>query len=192
MRDHTLVFFLGESTESAVGLRDTRAGAIRRCHHRYCRSTASKPVLVPSKRAPRGTCAPWRVFAIPTQHDRTRSEAAPFGLAPISRVRCGIVGLQGVALRSQNVAACEALWTTLFTVASAIGLAKGRSSGSTRHTIGWLLSLGRQRILSIDFGVDERRSADAQQLLSAIAQVKIVHARAASDIDQIFLTFAAP
>ena len=106
----------------------------------------------------------------------------------------GIVGLQGVALRSQNVPACEALWTTLFNgrvsdwAGEAAFLRFDRGAPSTR-----LLSLGRQRNSCDRFRRRERRSPDANNYFLQSAQVKIVHGPGRRPTsNQIFLTFAGP
>ena len=66
----------------------------------------------------------------------------------------GIVGLHGVALRSPDVPACEALWTTLFNgrVSDWVGEAAFLRFDGAHHRLAYYPSAGNGT-LSIDFSV---------------------------------------
>jgi len=106
----------------------------------------------------------------------------------------GVVGLQSVALRSQDVPACEALWTTLFNgrVSDWIGDAAFLRFDQAHHRLAYYPSAGRG-ILAIEFGVENVDLLMQNNYFLQSAQVKIVHGpgrRPASN--QMFLTFAGP
>jgi len=66
MRDHTLVFFLGESTESAVGFEIHGQAQFDAAITELSQHGIEAGYWYRANVPPRGTCAPWRVFAIPT------------------------------------------------------------------------------------------------------------------------------
>jgi 2,3-dihydroxy-p-cumate/2,3-dihydroxybenzoate 3,4-dioxygenase len=194
MRDHTLVFFLGEPRERAVGLEihgqaqfdaavaelsqhgiDAAIGTEQQCAARKVRALASfrDPGGNTIELVLRPLHSGWRYF--PPRD-------------------AGIVGLKGVALRSQNVPACEALWTTLFNgrVSDWIGEASFLRFDQTHHRLAYYPSAG-SGILAIEFGVENVDLLMRNNYFLQQAQVKIVHGpgrRPASN--QLFLTFAGP
>jgi 2,3-dihydroxy-p-cumate/2,3-dihydroxybenzoate 3,4-dioxygenase len=102
--------------------------------------------------------------------------------------------LQGVALRSRNVPACEALWTTLFNgrVSDWVGEAAFLGFDQAHHRLAYYPSAGRG-ILSIDFGVENVDLLMRNNYFLQSAQVKIVHGPGRRPTsNQIFITFAGP
>jgi 2,3-dihydroxy-p-cumate/2,3-dihydroxybenzoate 3,4-dioxygenase len=193
-RDYTLVFFLGESTESAVGFEihgraqfdaavtelaqygiEAAIGTEQACAARKVRALASfrDPDGIMIELVLRPLHSGWRYF--PARD-------------------AGIVGLQGVALRSQNVPACEALWTTLFNgrVSDWVGEAAFLRFDQAHHRLAYYPSASRG-ILSIDFGVENVDLLMRNNYFLQSAQVKIVHGPGRRPTsNQIFLTFAGP
>src|SRR5207248_5193319 len=88
----------------------------------------------------------------------------------------GIVGLQGVALRSQNAPTCEALWTTLFNgrVSDWVGEAAFLRFNHAHHRLAYYPSDGRG-ILSVDFSVESVDLLMRNNYFLQSAQVKMVH-----------------
>jgi 2,3-dihydroxy-p-cumate/2,3-dihydroxybenzoate 3,4-dioxygenase len=106
----------------------------------------------------------------------------------------GIVGLHGVALRSPDVPACEALWTTLFNgrVSDWVGETAFLRFDQAHHRLAYYPSAA-SGILSIDFGVEDVDLLMRNNYFLQAAQVKIVHGPGRRPTsNQIFLTFAGP
>jgi 2,3-dihydroxy-p-cumate/2,3-dihydroxybenzoate 3,4-dioxygenase len=106
----------------------------------------------------------------------------------------GIVGLTGVALRSRDVPACEALWTTLFNgrVSDWVGEAAFLRFDQAHHRLAYHPSAGRG-ILAIEFGVENVDLLMQNNYFLQSAQVKIVHGPGRRPTsNQMFLTFAGP
>ena len=106
----------------------------------------------------------------------------------------GIVGLHGVALRSPDAPACEALWTTLFNgrVSDWIGEAVFLRFDQAHHRLAYYPS-GGKGILSIDFSVENVDLLMRNNYFLQSAQVKIVHGPGRRPTsNQIFVTFAGP
>jgi 2,3-dihydroxy-p-cumate/2,3-dihydroxybenzoate 3,4-dioxygenase len=194
MRDHTLVFFLGEPRERAVGFE---------IHGQAQFDAAVAELSQHGIEAAIGTeqqCAARKVRALASFRD-PGGNTIELVLRPLhSGWRyfpprdAGIVGLKGVALRSQNVPACEALWTTLFNgrVSDWIGEASFLRFDQAHHRLAYYPSAG-SGILAIEFGVENVDLLMRNNYFLQQAQVKIVHGpgrRPASN--QLFLTFAGP
>jgi 2,3-dihydroxy-p-cumate/2,3-dihydroxybenzoate 3,4-dioxygenase len=194
MRDHTLVFFLGEATESAVGFE---------IHGRAQFDAAIAELSQHGIEAAIGTeqaCAARNVRALASFRDPDGNmielvlRPLNSGWRPFPARDAGIVGLQGVALRSRNVPACEALWTTLFNgrVSDWAGEAAFLRFDQAHHRLAYYPSAGRG-ILSIDFGVENVDLLMRNNYFLQSAQVKIVHGPGRRPTsNQIFLTFASP
>jgi 2,3-dihydroxy-p-cumate/2,3-dihydroxybenzoate 3,4-dioxygenase len=194
MRDHSLVFCLGDSTESAVGFEihgqaqfdaaiaelsqhgiEVDVGAEQACAARKARALASfrDPDGNVIELVLRPLNSGWRHF--PARDS-------------------GIVGLQGVALRSKNVPACEALWTALFNgrVSDWVGEAAFLRFDRAHHRLAYYPSEG-SGVLSIDFTVENVDLLMRNNYFLQTAQVKIVHGPGRRPTsNQIFLTFAGP
>jgi 2,3-dihydroxy-p-cumate/2,3-dihydroxybenzoate 3,4-dioxygenase len=194
MRDHTLVFFPGDPTETAVGFEihgraqfdaaivelsqngiETAIGTEQACAKRKVRALASfrDPAGNTIELVLRPLHSGWRYF--PTRD-------------------AGVVGLTSVALRSRDVPACEALWTTLFNgrVSDWVGEAAFLRFDQAHHRLAYYPSAG-DGILAIEFGVENVDLLMQNNYFLQSAQVKIVHGpgrRPASN--QLFLTFAGP
>lgn len=194
MRDHTLVFFLGEPAESAVGFE---------IHGQAQFDAAITELSQHGIEATIGTehaCAARKVCALASFRDPD-GNMIELALRPLhSGWRyfpardAGIVGLQGVALRSQNMPACEALWTILFNgrVSDWVGEAVFLRFDQTHHRLAYYPSAGRG-ILSIDFGVENVDLLMRNNYFLQSAQVRIVHGPGRRPTsNQIFLTFAGP
>jgi len=194
MRDHTLVFFSGEPTETAVGFEihgqtqfdaaiaelsqhgiEAAIGTAEECAARKVRALASfrDPGSNTIELVLRPLHSGWRYF--PTRD-------------------AGVVGLKGTALRSQNVPACEALWTTLFNgrVSDWVGEAAFLRFDQAHHRLAYYPSAG-SGILAIEFGVENVDRLMQNSYFLQSAQVKIVHGPGRRPTsNQIFLTFAGP
>jgi 2,3-dihydroxy-p-cumate/2,3-dihydroxybenzoate 3,4-dioxygenase len=194
MRDHTLVFFLGESTESAVGFEI----------HGQAQFDAAITELsqhgIEAAIGTEQTCAARNVRALASFRDPDGNmielvlRPLHSGWRHFPACDAGIVGLQGVALRSQNVAACEALWTTLFNgrVSDWVGEGAFLRFDQAHHRLAYYPSAGRG-ILSIDFGVENVDLLMRNNYFLQSAQVKIVHGPGRRPTsNQIFLTFVGP
>jgi 2,3-dihydroxy-p-cumate/2,3-dihydroxybenzoate 3,4-dioxygenase len=193
MRDHTLVFFLGEPTQSAVGFEihgqvqfeatvaelsrnglEARVGSQEECAARKVRALASfrDPGGNMIELVLRPFHSGWRYF--PARD-------------------AGITGLKGVALRSRNVPACEALWTTLFNgrVSDWVGEAAFLRFDQVHHRLAYYPSASRG-LLAIEFGVENVDLLQNNYFLQS-AQVRIVHGPGRRPTsNQIFVTFAGP
>jgi 2,3-dihydroxy-p-cumate/2,3-dihydroxybenzoate 3,4-dioxygenase len=194
MRDYTLVFVLGEPTESAIGVE---------LHGRPQFDAAITELSQHGIEAAIGTeqaCAARRVRALASFRD-PEGNMFELVLRPLqsgwrhfpSR-DAGIVGLQGVALRGQNVPACEALWTTLFNgrVSDWVGEAAFLRFDRAHHRLAYYPSAGGG-ILSIDFGLENVDLLMRNYYFLQSAQVKIVHGPGRRPTsNQVFLTFAGP
>lgn len=194
MRGHTLVFFLGKSTESAVGFeihgRAQFDAAIAKL------SQHGIEVAISSERA----CAARRARALASFRD-PGGNMIELVLRPLNSGwrhfparDAGIVGLQGVALRSRNVPECEALWTTFFNgrVSDWVGEAAFLRFDRAHHRLAYYPSAARG-VLSIDFGVENVDLLMRNNYFLQSAQVKIVHGPGRRPTsNQIFLTFAGP
>jgi len=194
MRDYTLVFFLGESTESAVGFE---------IHGRAQFDAAIAELACHGIEAAIGSeqaCAARKVRALASFRDPD-GNMIELVLRPLNSGwrhfpsrDAGIVGLHGVALRSRNVPACEALWTTLFSarVSDWVGDAAFLRFDRAHHRLAYYPSAG-SGILSIDFGVENVDLLMRNNYFLRSAQVKIVHGPGRRPTsNQIFLTFAGP
>jgi 2,3-dihydroxy-p-cumate/2,3-dihydroxybenzoate 3,4-dioxygenase len=194
MRDHTLVFFLGEPRERAVGFE---------IHGRAQFDAAIAELSQHGIEAAIGTeqeCAARKVRALASFHD-PGGNMIELILRPLhSGWRffpprdAGIVGLKGVALRSQNVPACEALWTTLFNgrVSDWVGEASFLRFDQAHHRLAYYPSAG-SGILAIEFGVENVDLLMRSHYFLQSAQAKIVHGPGRRPVsNQMFLTFAGP
>lgn len=194
MRDHTLVFFLGDSTESAVGFEihgraQFDAAIAELSQHGIETVTGSEQA-----------CAVRKVRALASFRD-SASNLIELVLRPLNSPSryfpardAGIVGLQGVALRSADVPGCEALWTTLFNgrVSDWVGEAAFLRFDQAHHRLAYYASEGRG-ILSIDFSVENVDLLMRNNYFLQSAQVKIVHGPGRRPTsNQIFVTFAGP
>jgi 2,3-dihydroxy-p-cumate/2,3-dihydroxybenzoate 3,4-dioxygenase len=194
LRDHTLVFFPGEPTETAVGFE---------IHGRAQFDAAIAELSQHGIEAGIGTeqkCVARKVRALARFRD-PGGNTIELVLRPLhSGWRyfpprdAGVVGLKGVALRSPDVPACEALWTTLFSgrVSDWVGEAAFLRFDQAHHRLAYYPST-RQGILAIEFGVENVDLLMQNNYFLQEAQVKIVHGpgrRPASN--QMFLTFAGP
>jgi 2,3-dihydroxy-p-cumate/2,3-dihydroxybenzoate 3,4-dioxygenase len=102
--------------------------------------------------------------------------------------------LHGVALRSPDVPACEALWTTHFNgrVSDWIGEAAFLRIDQAHHRLAYYPSGGRG-VLSIDFSVENVDLLMRNNYFLQSAQVKIVHGPGRRPTsNQIFVTIAGP
>jgi 2,3-dihydroxy-p-cumate/2,3-dihydroxybenzoate 3,4-dioxygenase len=194
MRDYTLVFFLGEPTENAVGVEihgrpqfqaaitelsqhgiEVSIGTEQACAARNVRALASF----------RDPCGNMIELVLRPQHSGWRCFPAR---------DAGIVGLHGVALRSPDVPTCEALWTTLFNgrVSDWVGEAAFLRFDQAHHRLAYYPS-GRRGILSIDFSVENVDLLMRNNYFLQSAQVKIVHGPGRRPTsNQLFVTFAGP
>jgi 2,3-dihydroxy-p-cumate/2,3-dihydroxybenzoate 3,4-dioxygenase len=194
MRDHTLVFFLGEPTETAVGFEihgraqfetmiaelsrhgiDAFIGSELECAERKVRALACfrDPGGNSIELVLRPLHSGWRYF--PARD-------------------AGIAGLTAVALRSQNVPACEALWTTLFNgrVSDWVGETAFLRFDQAHHRLAYYASISRG-LLAIEFGVENVDLLMQNNYYLQSAQVKIVHGPGRRPTsNQMFLTFAGP
>jgi 2,3-dihydroxy-p-cumate/2,3-dihydroxybenzoate 3,4-dioxygenase len=193
-RDYSLVFFLGESTESALGFE---------IHGRAQFDAAVTELAQHGIEADIGTeqaCAARKVRALASFRDPD-GNMIELVLRPLhSGWRyfpardAGIVGLQGIALRSRNVPACEALWTALFNgrVSDWVGEAAFLRFDQAHHRLAYYPSASRG-ILSIDYGVENVDLLMRNNYFLQSAQVKIVHGPGRRPTsNQIFVTFAGP
>jgi 2,3-dihydroxy-p-cumate/2,3-dihydroxybenzoate 3,4-dioxygenase len=194
MRDHTLVFFLGEPTERAVGFEihgqaqfdaaitelaqqgiETTIGTAQACAARKVRALASfrDPAGNMIELVVRPLHLGWRYF--PPRD-------------------AGIVGLKGIALRSRDVPACELLWTTLFNgrVSDWVGEAAFLRFDRVHHRLAYYPSASRG-LLAIEFGVENVDLLMQNNYFLQSVQVKIVHGPGRRPTsNQMFLTFAGP
>jgi len=194
MRDYTLVFFLGEATESAVGFE---------IHGRAQFDAAITELSQHSIEAVIGTeqaCASRNVRALASFRDPDGNmielvlRPLHSGWRHFPARDSGITGLQGVSLRSRNVPACETLWTTLFNgrVSDWVGETAFLRFDQAHHRLAYYPSAGRG-ILSIDFGVENVDLLMRNNYFLQSAQVKIVHGPGRRPTsNQIFLTFTGP
>lgn len=193
-RDHTLVFVAGDPTQRAVGFEvhgraqfddaitalsrhgiDAAIGTPQQCAARKVRALASfrDPAGNTIELVLRPLHSGWRYF--PARD-------------------AGIVGLKGVALRSQDVPACEALWTTLFNgrVSDWVGEAAFLQFDQAHHRLAYYPAAG-SGILAIEFGVENVDLLMQNNYFLQSAQVKIVHGPGRRPTsNQMFLTFAGP
>ena len=194
MRDHTLVFFLGEPDERSVGFEirspaqleaaiaelsrhgiETVVGSEQECAVRKARALASfrDPGGNMIELVVRPLHSGWRYF--PARD-------------------AGVVGLTGVALRSQNVPACEALWTTLFNgrVSDWVGTAAFLRFDQAHHRLAYYSSAGHGT-LAVEFAVENVDLLMQNNYFLKSAQVRIVHGPGRRPTsNQMFLTFAGP
>lgn len=194
MRDHTLVFFLGEPTERAVGFEihgqaqfdaavtelsqhgiETAMGTAQACAARKVRALASfrDPAGNMIELVLRPLHSGWRYF--PPRD-------------------AGIVGLKGVALRTPDVPACELFWTTLFNgrVSDWVGDAAFLRFDRAHHRLAYYPSAGRG-LLAVEFGVENVDLLMQNNYFLQSAQIKIVHGPGRRPTsNQMFLTFAGP
>jgi 2,3-dihydroxy-p-cumate/2,3-dihydroxybenzoate 3,4-dioxygenase len=194
MRDHTLVFFPGDPTERAVGFE---------VHSRAQFEAAIAELSQHGIETAIGTeqeCAARRVRALASIRD-PGGNTIELVLRPLhSGWRyfpardAGVVGLKSVALRSQDVPACEALWTTLFNgrVSDWVGDVAFLRLDQAHHRLAYYPSAGRG-ILAVEFGVENVDLLMQNNYFLRSAQVKIVHGPGRRPTsNQIFLTFAGP
>jgi 2,3-dihydroxy-p-cumate/2,3-dihydroxybenzoate 3,4-dioxygenase len=194
LRDHTLVFFLGEPADQAVGLEihgqeqfesiaailsrrgfDVTRGNEMACAHRKVRALASfrDPGGNTFELVLRPLNSGWRYF--PSRD-------------------AGITGLSGVALRAPDVSACEELWTTVFNgrVSDWTGEAAFLRFDDAHHRIAYYPSTG-SGVLTVEFGVENVDLLMQNSYFLQSAQVRIVHGPGRSPTsNQLFLTFAGP
>ena len=194
MRDHTLVFFLGEPTEKAVGFEIHSRAQFEATIAEL--SQHGIEAVVGSEQG----CAARKVRALASFRD-PGGNTIELVLRPLhSGWRyfpardAGIVGLTGVALRSRDVPACEALWTTLFNgrVSEWVSEAAFLRFDQAHHRLAYHPSAGRG-ILAIEFGVENVDLLMQNNYFLQSAQVKIVHGPGRRPTsNQMFLTFAGP
>jgi len=194
LRDHTLVYFRGDPADRAVGVEihgreqfeaaiatlsqrglDIVRGNETACGHRRVRALASfrdpggnmiEIVLRPLNSG-------WRYF--PSRD-------------------AGITGLSDVVLRASDVAACEALWTTVFNgrVSDWVGEAAFLRFDDAHHQIAYYPSSG-SGILAVEFAVENVDLLMQNSYFLQSAQVSIVHGPGRRPTsNQLFLTFAGP
>jgi 2,3-dihydroxy-p-cumate/2,3-dihydroxybenzoate 3,4-dioxygenase len=194
MRDCSLVVFLGELAECAVGFeihgRTQFEAAITEL------SQSGIEVSIGTEQA----CAVRNVRALASFRDPCGNlielvlRPLNFGWRHFPTRDAGIVGLHGVALRGPNVAACEALWTTLFNgrVSDWVGEAAFLRFDQAHHRLAYYPSVGRG-FLSVEFGVENVDLLMRNNYFLQSAQVKIVHGPGRRPTsNQIFVSFAGP
>jgi 2,3-dihydroxy-p-cumate/2,3-dihydroxybenzoate 3,4-dioxygenase len=194
MRDHTLVFFLGEPTERAVGFEIHGQAQFEAAVAELSRNGLEAAVGTQEE------CAARKVRALASFRD-PGGNVIELVLRPLhSGWRyfpardAGITGLKGVALRSRNVPACEALWTTLFNgrVSDWVGETAFLRFDQAHHRLAYYPSTGRG-FLAIEFGVENVDLLMQNNYFLQSAQVRIVHGPGRRPTsNQIFVTFAGP
>ncbi len=194
MRDHTLVFFLGEPTENAVGFEIPSRAQFDAMIAELSRHGVE--AVVGSELE----CAARKVRALASFRD-PGGNSIELVLRPLhSGWRnfpardAGIVGLTAVALRSRDVPACEALWTTLFNgrVSDWVGETAFLRFDQAHHRLAYYPSVSRG-LLAIEFGVENVDLLMQNNYYLQSAQVKIVHGPGRRPTsNQMFLTFAGP
>jgi 2,3-dihydroxy-p-cumate/2,3-dihydroxybenzoate 3,4-dioxygenase len=193
-RDHTLVYFLGEPADRAVGFEI----------HGQAQFDAA--IVVLSQRGFNvaiGTemeCAARRVRALASFRD-PGGNVIELVLRPLNSGwrffptrNAGVVGLSGVALRSRDAPACELLWTTLFNgrISDWVGDAVFLRFDEAHHRVAYYPSTG-SGILAIEFGVESVDLLMQNSYLLQSSQVRIVHGPGRRPTsNQLFLTFAGP
>jgi 2,3-dihydroxy-p-cumate/2,3-dihydroxybenzoate 3,4-dioxygenase len=192
MRDHTLVFFRGEPTERAVGLEIHGQAQFEAAVAELSRNGLEAAVGTQQE------CAARKVRALASFRD-PGGNMIELVLRPLNSGwryfptrDAGIVGLTGVALRSRDVPACEALWTTLFNgrVSDWVGEAAFLRFDQAHHRLAYYPSAGRGP-LAIEFGVENVDLLMQNSYFLQSAQVRIVHGPGRRPTsNQMFLTFA--
>jgi 2,3-dihydroxy-p-cumate/2,3-dihydroxybenzoate 3,4-dioxygenase len=193
-RAHTLVYVVGDPREQAVGFEIYGAAAfeqaiavltgaglsVTRGDAEHCAARRVRGLA--SFRDPGGTIielvvrpmnSGWRYF--PTRD-------------------AGITGLEAVALRANDVAACESLWTQHFNgrVRDWAGEAAFIGFDDAHHRIAYYPSRG-VGILAIEFAVESVDLLMRNSYVLQSAQVTIVHGPGRRPTsNQMFLTFTGP
>jgi 2,3-dihydroxy-p-cumate/2,3-dihydroxybenzoate 3,4-dioxygenase len=193
-RDHTLVFCSGDVSERSIGLEihghdaftaalaelsqhgiEVARGTEAECQARKVRSLASfrDPCGNTIELVLRPLHSGWRYF--PARD-------------------AGIKGLTGVALRAEDVPACEELWTKLFNarVSDWVGEASYLRFDQAHHRLAYHPS-ATAGLLAIEFAVEDVDLLMQNSYFLQSSQVKIVDGPGRRPTsNQIFLTFAGP
>ncbi|KJC62108.1 oxidoreductase [Bradyrhizobium sp. LTSPM299] len=193
-RDHTLVFFIGESAENTVGF-EVRS----RAHLDETIAELSQhgiEVVVGSEQ----DCSARKVRAFASFRD-PGGNTIDLVLRPLQSGwryfpgrDAGVVGLTGVVLRSRDVLACERSWTTLFNgrVSDWIGDAVFLRFDRAHHRLAYYPSTGKGT-LAIEFGVENVDLLMQNSYFLRSAQVRIVHGPGRRPTsNQMFVTFVGP
>jgi 2,3-dihydroxy-p-cumate/2,3-dihydroxybenzoate 3,4-dioxygenase len=194
LRDHTLVYSRGEPADKAVGLEI------------YGQEQFESAIAVLSQRGfnvARGNetaCADRKIRALASFRD-PGGNTIELVLRPLNSGwryfpsrDAGITGLSGVALRATDVAACEALWTTVFNgrVSDWAGEAAFLRFDDAHHRLAYYPST-ESGILAVEFGVESVDLLMQNSYFLQSAQVSIVHGPGRRPTsNQLFLTFAGP
>jgi len=194
MCDHTLVFFLGEPTQSAVGFEIHGQAQFEAAVGELSRNGLEAAVGTQEE------CAARKVRALASFRD-PGGNMIELVLRPLNSGwryfptrDAGIIGLKGVALRSRDVPACEALWTTLFNgrVSDWVGETAFLRFDQAHHRLAYYPSASRG-LLAIEFGVENVDLLMQNSYFLQTAQVKIVHGPGRRPTsNQMFVTFAGP
>ncbi|MFM9848904.1 MAG: VOC family protein [Hyphomicrobiaceae bacterium] len=194
LHDHTLVYSRGEPTDKAVGLeiygQEQFQAAIATLSQRGFDVTRGNETA----------CAQRRIRALASFRD-PGGNTIELVLRPLNSGwryfpsrDAGITALSGVALRATDVAACEALWTTVFNgrVSDWVGEAAFLRFDDAHHRIAYYPSSG-SGILAVEFGVENVDLLMQNSYFLQSAQVSIVHGPGRRPTsNQLFLTFAGP
>jgi 2,3-dihydroxy-p-cumate/2,3-dihydroxybenzoate 3,4-dioxygenase len=194
MRDHTLVFFLGEPTERAVGFEIHGQAQFEAAVAELSRNGLEAAVGTQDE------CAVRKVRALARFRD-PGGNMIELVLRPLNSGwryfparDAGIIGLKAVALRSRNVPACEALWTALFNgrVSDWVGETAFLRFDQAHHRLAYYPSASGG-LLAIEFGVENVDLLMQNSYFLQSAQVKIVHGPGRRPTsNQMFITFAGP
>jgi 2,3-dihydroxy-p-cumate/2,3-dihydroxybenzoate 3,4-dioxygenase len=193
-RDHTLVFFASDESERSIGLE---------LHGQDAFDEAVAELSQQGIAVRRGTeteCAARKVHSFAGFRD-PGGNAIELVLRPLhSGWRyfpardAGITGLTGVALRAEDVPACERFWTRLFNarVSDWVGEASYLRFDQVHHRLAYHPS-GSAGLLAIEFAVEDVDLLMQNSYFLQSSQVKIVHGPGRRPTsNQLFLTFAGP
>ena len=193
-RDHTLVFFAGDEAERSIGLEIRGHDAFDEALAELSRQG------IAVRRGTEAECAARKVHSFATFRD-PGGNAIELMLRPLhSGWRyfpardAGIKGLTGVALRAENVQACERFWTRLFNarVSDWVGEASYLRFDRAHHRLAYHPSHSAG-LLAVEFVVEDVDLLMQNNYFLQSSQVKIVHGPGRRPTsNQIFLTFAGP
>jgi len=193
-RDHTLVYFVGEPNDQAVGL-EVRSGealaeAAASLHaHGYAVEQGTADAAAQRK---------VKSFIAFRDASGNRIELVLRPLNSGWRYHAprdaGVTGLAGVALRSRAIAADENLWTRILggKVSDWVGDAAYVSLAAAHHRIA-LHPSNHAGVLAVEYGVEGVDQIMQAQYFMQNAQVRVAHGpgrRPSSG--QLFITFAGP
>jgi 2,3-dihydroxy-p-cumate/2,3-dihydroxybenzoate 3,4-dioxygenase len=193
-RDHTLVFFLGEPTEQAVGFeihgQEQFESAIAALSLRGVN-------LTPGQEA---ECSERKVRALASFRDPA-GNTIELVLRPLNSGwryfpsrDAGVTGLSGVAMCATDAAACEKFWTTMFNgrISDWVGGAAFLRFDDAHHRLAYYPSTDN-RVLAVEFGVESVDLLMQNSYFVQSAQIRIVHGPGRRPTsNQMFLTFAGP